>query len=127
MVLLENLRTPAEAGDGRQNRGRTLYINDAWCPTDPRWSPPSRVEQAAAGFLMEKTGYGSQTDRPSSLSGQGQISDKISHRNLLGKVDRLLIGGAMMFTFLKSQGKKAGRCARDKPTGARPPGARANA
>jgi phosphoglycerate kinase len=46
-----------------------------------------------------------------------KISDKIEViENLLGKVDRLLIGGAMMFTFLRSKGKSVGKslCEEDK-------------
>jgi len=51
------------------------------------------------------------------ILGGAKISDKIEViENLLGKVDRLLIGGAMMFTFLKSQGKSIGKslCEEDK-------------
>ena len=51
------------------------------------------------------------------ILGGAKISDKIEViENLLGKVNRLLIGGAMTFTFLKSQGKKVGKslCEDDK-------------
>ena len=51
------------------------------------------------------------------ILGGAKISDKIEViENLLGKVDHLLIGGAMMFTFLKSQGKQIGKslCEDDK-------------
>jgi phosphoglycerate kinase len=51
------------------------------------------------------------------ILGGAKISDKIEViENLLGKVDRLLIGGAMAFTFLKSQGKAIGKslCEEDK-------------
>jgi phosphoglycerate kinase len=51
------------------------------------------------------------------ILGGAKISDKIEViENLLGKVDYLLIGGAMAFTFLKSQGKSIGKslCEEDK-------------
>jgi phosphoglycerate kinase len=51
------------------------------------------------------------------ILGGAKISDKIEViENLLGKVDHLLVGGAMMFTFLKSQGKSIGKslCEEDK-------------
>src|SRR5262249_56379330 len=42
--------------------------------------------------------------------GGAKISGKIDViTSLLGRVDRLLVGGAMMFTFLKSEGKPVGR------------------
>jgi phosphoglycerate kinase len=44
------------------------------------------------------------------IIGGAKVSDKIDViRNLLGKVDALLIGGAMAYTFLKAQGKKVGK------------------
>ncbi|MDI9612229.1 MAG: phosphoglycerate kinase [Acidobacteriota bacterium] len=133
VVLLENLRfhPGEEAGDpefARELAARTpLYINDAFgCAHRAHASVTAitrHVEQAAAGFLMEKElrylgGALETPDRPFvAILGGAKISDKIEViENLLGKVDRLLIGGAMMFTFLKSQGKKIGRsmCEEDK-------------
>jgi phosphoglycerate kinase len=81
------------------------------------------VERAAAGFLMEKElrylgGALEAPERPFvAILGGAKISDKIEViENLLGKVDRLLIGGGMAFTFLKSQGKNIGKslCEADK-------------
>jgi phosphoglycerate kinase len=81
------------------------------------------VQKAAAGFLMEKElrylgGALESPQRPFvAILGGAKISDKIEViENLLGKVDRLLIGGAMMFTFLRAQGKNIGKslCEEDK-------------
>ena len=81
------------------------------------------VERAAAGFLMEKElrylkDALEHPVRPLvSIMGGAKISDKIEViEHLLDEVDLLLIGGAMMFTFLKSQGKSIGRsyCENDK-------------
>jgi phosphoglycerate kinase len=81
------------------------------------------VEKSAGGFLMEKElqYLGDALNRPEhpfvAILGGAKISDKIEViENLLGKVDRLLIGGAMMFTFLKAQGKAIGKslCEEDK-------------
>ncbi|NLV31916.1 MAG: phosphoglycerate kinase [Acidobacteria bacterium] len=133
VVLLENLRfhPGEEAGDpgfARELAARTpLYVNDAFgCAHRAHASVTAIarfVDRAAAGFLMEKElrylgGALEAPDRPFvAILGGAKISDKIDViENLLGKVDRLLVGGAMMFTFLRSQGKKIGRslCEEDK-------------
>lgn len=133
VVLLENLRfhPGEEAGDpefaGELAARTPLYVNDAFgCAHRAHASVTAItrfVDRAAAGFLMEKElrylgGALEAPDRPFvAILGGAKISDKIDViENLLGKVDRLLIGGAMMFTFLKSQGKKIGRslCEEDK-------------
>jgi phosphoglycerate kinase len=69
-----------------------------------------------AGFLMQKElEYLGRVlhapERPFvAILGGAKISGKIDViESLLGKVDRLLIGGAMMFTFLKAQGRPTGR------------------
>jgi phosphoglycerate kinase len=81
------------------------------------------VARAAAGFLMEKElkYLGEALERPErpfvAILGGAKISDKIEViENLVEKIDRLLIGGAMMFTFLRSQGKSVGKslCEEDK-------------
>ncbi|MGH9816975.1 MAG: phosphoglycerate kinase, partial [Candidatus Acidiferrales bacterium] len=74
------------------------------------------VKQAAAGFLMEKElaylGKAvSHPDRPLvAILGGAKVSDKIEViDNLMRLADAVLIGGAMAYTFLKSQGVAVGR------------------
>ena len=73
------------------------------------------VGKTAAGFLMEKEikfigGVVSNPTRPLiAILGGAKVSDKIGViENLVEKADKVLVGGAMMFTFLKAQGKKTG-------------------
>lgn len=133
VILLENLRfhPEEETNDPRfaKKLGRLapLYVNDAFGSAHRAHASTEGitrfVTQAAAGFLMEKElrylgGALERPDRPfTAILGGAKISDKIEViENLLGKVDYLLIGGAMMFTFLKSQGKRVGKslCEDDK-------------
>ena len=74
------------------------------------------LPQAAAGLLMQKEleYLGKATTNPEkpfvAILGGAKVSDKIEViRNLLNKVDALLIGGAMAYTFLKAQGKQVGK------------------
>jgi phosphoglycerate kinase len=133
VILLENLRfhPEEEANDpefSRQLAARTpIYVNDAFGSAHRAHASTEGithyVERAAAGFLMEKElrylgGALESPERPFvAILGGAKISDKIEViENLMGKVDRLLIGGAMTFTFLKSQGKNIGKslCEDDK-------------
>jgi len=126
VILLENLRfyPEEEANDPEFARKLaapvSLYVNDAFGSAHRAHASTEAitryVEQAAAGFLMEKElrYLGGTLESPLrpfiAVLGGAKISDKIEViENLLGKVDRLLIGGAMAFTFLKSQGKKIGK------------------
>jgi len=72
--------------------------------------------RAAAGFLMEKElrylGHALESpERPFvTILGGAKVSDKIDViENMLGKVDRLLIGGAMAYTFFKARGIPVGK------------------
>jgi phosphoglycerate kinase len=74
------------------------------------------VPQSAAGLLMEKelTYLGKAVTQPNrpfvAIIGGAKVSDKIEVINaLLGKVDALLIGGAMAYTFLNAQGQTTGK------------------
>ena len=74
------------------------------------------VPKAAAGLLMEQElrylGHAIESpERPFvAILGGAKVSDKLEViENLLGKVDRLIIGGAMAYTFFKSRGVPIGR------------------
>lgn len=133
VVLLENLRfhLEEEANDPRfaKKLGRLapFYVNDAFGSAHRAHASTEGithyVERAAAGLLMEKElrYLGGALERPqrpfTAILGGAKVSDKIEViENLIGKVDHLLIGGAMMFTFLRSQGKRVGKslCEDDK-------------
>lgn len=133
VILLENLRFHAEEEKNDADFAKklaaftSLYVNDAFGSAHRAHASTEGithfVKQAAAGFLMEKElrylgGALEKPERPFvAILGGAKISDKIEViDNLLGTVDSLLIGGAMMFTFLKSQGKDIGKslCEDDK-------------
>jgi phosphoglycerate kinase len=99
-----------------------VYVNDAFgtCHRDeasmvavPEALPPDR---RAIGFLVEKelqileTLLGQPKTPMISVMGGAKVSDKILIiKNLLPKVEKLLIGGAMTYTFLKAQGHSTGK------------------
>ncbi len=75
----------------------------------------ANVKETAAGFLLEKEikYIGGAVDNPVrpyvAILGGAKVSDKIGViEALLNKADKVLIGGAMMFTFLKAMGKNIG-------------------
>ncbi len=79
----------------------------------------SNVKETASGFLLAKEikFIGGAVDEPKrpyvAILGGSKVSDKIGVINaLLDKADKVLVGGAMMFTFLKAEGYdvKASRC-----------------
>ncbi len=126
VLLLENLRFHAEeeandAGFARQLAGLgEMYVNDAFGTAHRAHASTEGVTRflkpAVAGFLMQKEldYLGRALESPQrpfvAVLGGAKISGKIDvMTNLLGKVDRLLVGGAMMFTFLKAQGRATGR------------------
>jgi len=74
------------------------------------------VKQAAAGLLMDKeleylTKVTHNPEHPCvAVLGGAKVSDKIGViRNLMSKVDAILIGGAMAYTFLRARGLEIGR------------------
>jgi phosphoglycerate kinase len=91
-----------------------VYVNDAFGSAHRAHSSTEGVARylpAVAGFLMEKelAFLGKALEAPErpfvAVLGGAKISDKIGViKNLLGKVDTLLIGGGMANTFLKAQG-----------------------
>src|SRR3989344_6043598 len=124
VVVLENLRFHPEEEADDENFSRQLadlaelYVNDAFGTCHRAHASTYGVTkylESAAGLLVEKElrimGKAIEApDRPFiGILGGAKISDKIKViENLLAKVDKLLIGGAMVFTFLKAQGKNTG-------------------
>lgn len=125
-LLLENLRFHAaeEANDEKFSRALAaladVYVNDAFGTAHRAHASTvgitKFVSKAAAGLLMQKEleYLGKATTNPEkpfvAIIGGAKVSDKIDViRNLLTKVDALLIGGAMAYTFLKAQGKQVGK------------------
>ena len=97
-----------------------LFVNDAFGSAHRPHASVSGVTQflqpAVAGFLLEKEiEYlinATQNPEPPfvAILGGAKVSDKIGViKNLLPKVDALLIGGAMAYTFMASQGKETGK------------------
>jgi phosphoglycerate kinase len=126
IVLLENLRFHPEeekndAGFAGSLAALTdLYVDDAFGAAHRAHASVEgithHVKSAAAGLLMEKElrylGHALESpERPFvGILGGAKVSDKLEViENLLGKVDRLLIGGAMAYTFFKSRGVPVGR------------------
>jgi phosphoglycerate kinase len=125
-LLLENLRFHAEEEANDENFARHLaaladvYVNDAFGSAHRAHASTvgitKFVEKSAAGLLMQKEleylgKAATNPERPFvAIIGGAKVSDKIDVlRNLLSKVDVLLIGGAMAYTFLKAQGGQVGK------------------
>ena len=126
VLLLENLRFHAqeEANDAEFSKQLAalcdVYVNDAFGTAHRAHASTvgmiSFVPQAAAGLLMDKElqwlGKATQhPDRPCiAILGGAKVSDKIEViQNLSKVVDRLVIGGAMAYTFLKARGEATGK------------------
>ena len=126
VLLLENLRFHPEEEKNDPGFAKALarlgecYVNDAFGTAHRAHASTEGVthylKPAVAGFLMktELDYLGTALDQPKrpfvAVLGGAKISGKIDVLTaLLQKVDRLLVGGAMMFTFLKAQGKPVGR------------------
>ncbi|PLX97461.1 MAG: phosphoglycerate kinase [Desulfuromonas sp.] len=97
-----------------------IYVNDAFGTAHRAHASTEGVarllQPAAAGFLMEKElrylgGALAAPARPFvAILGGAKVSDKITViENLLSKVDTILIGGGMAYTFLKAQGFEIGQ------------------
>jgi phosphoglycerate kinase len=126
VLLLENLRFHAgeekndEAFSRNLARLADVYVNDAFGTAHRAHASTVGmvrfVPEHAAGFLLKKecdylNRILTAPDRPLlAILGGAKVSDKIAIiRNLLQKVDALLIGGAMAYTFLRAQGIGTGR------------------
>ena len=126
VVLLENLRFHAEEekNDPQFAKGLAalcdVYVNDAFGAAHRAHASVEAivrlVPEAAAGLLMEKElrYLGAAIGNPErpfvAIIGGAKVSDKIEViQNLIPRVDRLLIGGAMAYTFFKAMGKPVGK------------------
>ena len=126
VLLLENLRFHAEEEKNDPGFSRQLaalcdlYVNDAFGSAHRAHASTvgmvAFVPKAAAGLLMEQelkylTMVTRNPARPCvAILGGAKVSDKIEViANLAKIVDRLLIGGAMAYTFMKAQGLAIGK------------------
>ncbi len=125
VLLLENLRFHAgeEANDEtfaqRLARLGDVFVNDAFGAAHRAHASVHAITKflpSYAGLLMERevTHLSRLLEAPEkpfvAVLGGAKVSDKIGViHNLLTKVDALLIGGAMAFTFLKAQGYETGK------------------
>ncbi len=124
ILLLENLRFHAEEEAGDADFAKALadlgdiYVNDAFGTSHRAHASISGIAQylpAVAGLLLEKeiNTLGNLIENPThpftSLFGGAKVSDKIAVlKNIMGKVDCLLIGGGMAATFLKAKSVSVG-------------------
>ena len=126
VILLENLRFHEQEKSGDEDFAKKLaelcdiYINDAFGTShraDASMAVINRfVSQSAAGYLLQKEidylGKAVQDpEKPfTAIIGGAKVSSKISVlENLIEKVDTILIGGAMSYTFLKALQKEVGK------------------
>jgi phosphoglycerate kinase len=126
VLLLENLRYHAEEEKNDPEFSKKLaalcdvYVNDAFGSAHRAHASTVGmipfVKEAAAGLLMDKEleYLGKATKNPEhpciAILGGAKVSDKIEViQNLMKVVDKLLIGGAMAYTFLKARGEGIGK------------------
>jgi phosphoglycerate kinase len=125
VLLLENLRFYAdEEANGEEfakklAAGAEIYVNDAFAVSHRAHASVEAITHlvpvVAGGFLMKKELVNfdramHSPERPlAAVIGGAKVSGKLEVlENILGKVDRLIIGGGMAFTFLKALGKEVG-------------------
>ena len=132
VLLLENLRfNPGETAKDDAERGAFadalvaltgsdgLYVGDGFGAVHRKhasvYDVPQRLPHAAGGLVATEVSVlrrlTEDPERPYAVVlGGSKVSDKLGViDNLLGTVDRLLIGGGMVFTFLKAQGHEVGK------------------
>lgn len=126
VVLLENLRFHRGEGNNDDNFARQLaelanvYVNDAFATAHRTHASNNGItkflQPAVAGFLMnqEVSYFNRAMENPVrplvAVLGGAKVSSKIGViENLLKKVDKVIIGGGMMFTFLKVMGYETGK------------------
>lgn len=124
VMLLENVRFRKEETKNGEDFARELaqladiYVNDAFGTAHRAHASTAGIAAflpAVSGFLIEKEVkfLGEALDAPKrpfvAIMGGAKVGDKIPViRNLLGKVDALLIGGGMTYTFYKARGYEIG-------------------
>src|SRR5215475_5671909 len=125
-LLLENLRFHAEEEANDEKFAKQLasladfYVNDAFGTAHRAHASTvgmtKFVQKSAAGLLMEKEldYLGRALQHPEkpfvAILGGAKVSDKIAViEHLLTKVNSLIVGGAMAYTFLKAQGQPVGK------------------
>jgi phosphoglycerate kinase len=126
VLLLENLRFHAEEEENAPAFAKQLaaladvYVNDAFGSAHRAHASTEGitrfVPQAASGYLMKKEldYLGEALGNPKrpfvAVIGGSKVSSKIDViKSLLPRVDKLLIGGGMTYTFLKAQGLEVGK------------------
>jgi phosphoglycerate kinase len=125
VLMLENLRFHNEEEAGDANFAKALaslgdvYVNDAFGTSHRAHASMSVIAQylpAVAGFLLEKeiNTLGGLLEKPEhpfvAVFGGAKVSDKVAVlKNIIGKVDTLLIGGGMAATFLKDKKIEVGK------------------
>lgn len=125
VLLIENVRF--EAGEEKNDPALVeafadmadFYVNDAFGAAHRAHASTTGVAEklpAAAGKLMEKEieALGNALENPerpfTAIIGGAKVKDKISViDNLLDKVDNLIIGGGLAYTFIKAQGHEIGK------------------
>ncbi|GLZ06742.1 phosphoglycerate kinase [Actinomadura sp. NBRC 104412] len=128
VALLENLRfEPGETSKDDAERGAfadrlaalaELYVGDGFGAVHRRhasvFDVPKRLPHAAGGLIATEVAVlerlTEDVARPYAVVlGGSKVSDKLGViDNLLGKADRILVGGGMVFTFLRAQGHEVG-------------------
>jgi phosphoglycerate kinase len=126
VLMLENLRFYKEEEANDDEFAKKLasfadvYIDDAFGNAHRTHASnvgiTKYVKSCGAGFLMKKeiNYFQTQLEKPVrpfvAIIGGSKVSDKLSTLiNLIKKVDKLIIGGGMAFTFLKAQGIEVGK------------------
>ena len=125
VLLLENLRFYAQETKNdsdfaaKLGAGADVFISDAFAVSHRAHASVEAITHVvpvcAAGFLMKKeiqgfeNAMGSPLRPVAAVVGGAKVSGKLEVlENLIQKVDMILVGGGMMFTFLKAQGKEVG-------------------
>jgi phosphoglycerate kinase len=126
VILLENLRFHAGEDKNDEAFAKELaklcdvYVNDAFAVSHRAAASNTAITRfvgvCAAGFLLKNEieyfnkAMGNPMRPLVAISGGAKVSDKIAVlENLIDKVDKLIVGGGMAFTFLKAQGFQIGK------------------